>query len=87
MEEIHFEICHSGNLPPIEWYALAGSGLQNQRAAAVDEQRAACSDRSSAGIPNCWRSELGAQSDRENHPACYYITHYLLQFIVKHKYH
>ena len=32
--EIDFEICHSGNPPPIEWYALAGSGVQHQRAAA-----------------------------------------------------
>jgi len=38
MEEIDFEICHSGNPAPIEWYALAGSGVQHRRAAAVDEQ-------------------------------------------------
>jgi len=38
MEERDFEICHSGNPPPIEWYAVAGSGVQHQRAAAVYEQ-------------------------------------------------
>jgi len=38
VEEIDFEIWHSSNLPPIEWYVLTGSGLQHQRAAAVDEQ-------------------------------------------------
>jgi len=73
--EIHFEICHSGNLQRIEWYALVGSGLHHQRAAAVDEQhrRAAIEGRRAfrtVGIQNCWRSELGAQSGLENQPAC-----------------
>ena len=60
---------------PIERYALAQSGLQYQRAAAVDEQqrRAAIEARRRAfrtgGIHNCWRSELGAQSGRKNEPA------------------
>jgi len=49
MEEIDFEICHSGNLPPMEWYALAGSGVQHQRAAAVDEQRSKLGGHSKLG--------------------------------------
>jgi len=56
--------------------ALAGSGVQHQRAAAVDEQhrRAAIEARRAfraGAIRNCWRSELGAQSGRRNQPACF----------------
>ena len=78
MEEIDFEICHSGNPPTIEWYARAGSGVQHQRAAAVDEQhrRAAIEARRAfrtGGIWNCWHSDLGVQSGRKNQPACLHI--------------
>jgi len=78
MEGIDFEICHSGNPPPIEWYALAGSGVKHQCAAAVDEQhrRAAIEARRAfrtGGIWNCWRSDLGVQSARKNQPACLYV--------------
>ena len=71
-QEIDFEICHSGNLPPIEWYALAGSGLQQHRAAAVDDR---CADPEMlrphhSADPNWGHSELGAQSGRKNQPAC-----------------
>jgi len=74
-EEIDFEICPSSNPSPIKWYALTGSGVQHQRAAAVDEQhgRAAIEARRAlrtGGIQNCWLWELGAQSGRKNHPAC-----------------
>jgi len=65
MEEIHFEVCHSSNLPPMQCCALAA-------AAAVDDR---CADpemlhpHHSADLK--WgRSELGAQSGRKNQLAC-----------------
>jgi len=66
------------NLPPIEWYTLAGSGLQRKRAAAVDDRRA---DREMlrphhSVDPNWGHSELGAQSGRKNQPACLQAYHH-----------
>jgi len=67
-EEIDFEICHSGNLLLIEWYALAGSGLQQQRAAAVDDR---CADPEMlrphhSTDPNWGHSEMGVQLGRKS---------------------
>ena len=76
-EEIHFEICHSGNLPPI--VACRGStggvagGVHRQSTTDVRIQK--CCVRiiprfRTGGIRTCWRSELGAQSGCENQLAC-----------------
>ena len=44
--------------------------MQHQRAA-IEARRAF----RTGGIRNCWRSELGAQSGRENQPACAYTCY------------
>ena len=51
------------------WKWSAAPACSSSRRAAP-----ACSDRSSGGKPNCWHSELGAQSGRKNQPACFLVS-------------
>jgi len=80
-EEIHFEVCHSGNLPPI----VACSGSTGGVAACNASRRQRCvnpemlrphhsadSDHRSA---NWGHSALGAQLGRKNQPACFCILY------------
>ena len=76
-EEIHFEVCHSGNLPPI--VACRGStgsvagGVHRQSTTDVQIQKCCVHiiQRFRTGrIWNWGRSELGAQSGRKNQPPC-----------------
>jgi len=76
-EEIHFEVCHSGNLPPI--VACRGStgsvagGVHRQSTTDVQIQKCCVHiiQRFRTGrIWNWGRSELGAQSGRKNQPLC-----------------
>jgi len=82
MEEIHFKVCHCSNLPAIKWYALAGSGVQQQRAGSGSRR---CADPemlrphhsadpdhryANWGHSELGRSELGPHSGRKNPPAC-----------------
>jgi len=75
-EEIHFEVCHSGNVPPI----VSCIGSTGGVAACSDSRRQRCADPemlrphhssdSDHRSANWRHSELGAQSGRKNQPAC-----------------
>ena len=78
---MHFEVCHSGNLPPIEWYALAEADCSTSVQQHAGSGSGRCADpemlrpHHSADPDHrsaYWRhSELGAQSGRKNPPACF----------------
>ena len=80
-EEIHFEVCHSGNLPPI--VACSGStggvaacsGSWRQRCANPEMLRLHHSADSDHRSANWGHSELEAQSGRKNQLACcFFVT-------------
>jgi len=80
MEEIHFEVCHSGNLPPI----VACSGTTAGVAACCGSRRRRCADSemlrphhsadSDHRSANWGHSELRAQLGRKNQPACLFVS-------------
>ena len=79
-EEIHFEVCHSDNLPPIvacsgsTGCVTACSGSRRQRCADPEMLRPHHSADSDHRSANWGHSELGAQSGRKNQPACLCVS-------------
>ena len=72
-EEIHFEVCHSGNPPPIVACSGSTGGVQRQSTTEM------CGSRNvaTASFRGFWPQirELGAQSGRKNQPACVTNAH------------
>jgi len=86
-EEIHFEVCHSGNLPPI----IACSGSTGGVAACSGSWRHRCADPemlhphhsadSNHRSANWGHSELGSQSGRKNQRASLFVCSFVVHIL------
>jgi len=74
-EEIHFEVCYSGNLLPIVAYSSSTGGVA---ASCSGSRWQMCGSTNVAphhsADPNWGHSKLGAQLDHKNQPACLFYS-------------